>query len=89
MDRPFTGTCRHCEKEGHRAAECPDKPPDICKNCLGTGHKAADCDLARVLDRTGVPEKTENEAWEMLKQAADERDMDDFKLVRLRISGYG
>ncbi len=33
VPREFSGTCRLCEKEGHRAADCPDAPPRMCKNC--------------------------------------------------------
>lgn len=35
--RVFKGTCRLCEKEGHPAAECPDKPPVKCFNCKEEG----------------------------------------------------
>ena len=31
--RVFQGTCRVCEKEGHPASQCPDKPADKCRNC--------------------------------------------------------
>lgn len=34
---PFAGECRSCGKEGHRSAECPDKPPMICNNCKEEG----------------------------------------------------
>ena len=46
VERPFTGTCRLCEQEGHRAAECPLKPPTLCKICKVEG-KATRC-LAKV-----------------------------------------
>ena len=32
-ERVFTGTCRVCEKEGHMAKDCPEKPPQVCRNC--------------------------------------------------------
>lgn len=31
--RVFKGPCRVCNQEGHPAAECPERPPDVCKNC--------------------------------------------------------
>lgn len=37
VDRPFKGTCRLCNEEGHRAGDCPQKPPSVCKNCLKEG----------------------------------------------------
>jgi len=79
--RPFTGTCRLCGVEGHPAAECPDKGPTICQNCLQEGHKATECEAARVIDTSGVPEMESAAAWNMLKAASDEKDIDDFKAV--------
>lgn len=35
--RVFTGTCRICNEQGHPAAECPERPPDVCKNCQQEG----------------------------------------------------
>lgn len=35
--RVFKGPCRICNEEGHPAAECPQRPPDICKNCKMEG----------------------------------------------------
>ncbi|KAL8689282.1 MAG: hypothetical protein Q9218_005014 [Villophora microphyllina] len=37
--RVFSGTCRVCQKEGHAARDCPDKPAPVCRNCKeeGTG----------------------------------------------------
>lgn len=42
VPREFTGTCRVCEKQGHRAAECPDASPPICKNCAEEGMPIVD-----------------------------------------------
>lgn len=36
--RVFKGACRICDKEGHPASECPDKPADVCKNCKQEGN---------------------------------------------------
>ena len=30
-------TCRVCEKVGHVARDCPDKPPAKCNNCKQEG----------------------------------------------------
>ena len=35
--RVFKGACRVCNKEGHPASECPDKPPEVCRNCQKEG----------------------------------------------------
>ncbi|KAI5299518.1 hypothetical protein KEM56_003182, partial [Ascosphaera pollenicola] len=77
--RVFRGTCRICEKEGHPASECPDRPPDICKNCRQEGHKTLDCTANRVFDLTTIPDKMPEEAWEMMRKASAEREMDDFR----------
>ena len=37
VEREFTGTCHFCEKEGHRASNCPEKPAEICRNCKKEG----------------------------------------------------
>ncbi|KAF8464239.1 hypothetical protein BDZ91DRAFT_795770 [Kalaharituber pfeilii] len=39
----FRGTCRICDQEGHRAAECPSKPSRACRICQQEGHFAAEC----------------------------------------------
>ncbi|KAI5287023.1 hypothetical protein KEM54_006299 [Ascosphaera aggregata] len=77
--RVFRGTCRICEKEGHPASECPDRPPDICKNCRQEGHKTLECTANRVFDLTTIPDKMPEEAWEMMRKASAEREMDEFR----------
>ncbi|PYI12316.1 hypothetical protein BO78DRAFT_434684 [Aspergillus sclerotiicarbonarius CBS 121057] len=72
--RVFKGTCRICEKEGHPAAECPERPPDVCKNC-----KMEDCKDNRRFDLNHIPDKLPEEAWAVLKKASDERDLEDFR----------
>ena len=44
-----------------------------------SGHAALECKNPKALDKTGVAEKSEEEAWNLLKQASDERDIGDFK----------
>ena len=62
----------------HAARDCPTKPK-ICKNCLQEGHEALDCKNPKALNNTDVADKTEDEAWEMIKDGSDNRDLDDFK----------
>lgn len=38
-----------------------------------------ECKNPKVVDTTHVAEKSEGEAWALLKQASDERDITDFK----------
>jgi len=37
VEREFTGECRLCNESGHRAADCPTKPPVKCMNCKEEG----------------------------------------------------
>lgn len=79
--RVFKGTCRICEKEGHPAAECPERPPDVCKNCLAQGHKTIECTDNRKFDLNFVADMLPHEGWAAMKKASDERDLDDFREV--------
>lgn len=81
IDRPFTGICRICDKEGHRAADCPDKPAEICRTCGQEGHKRAECKAARKDVFMNVQEISSEDAWNALKAADKERDIDDAKKV--------
>ncbi|EXJ59961.1 hypothetical protein A1O7_04109 [Cladophialophora yegresii CBS 114405] len=60
------------------ASDCPTRVIK-CKNCQQEGHVAIDCKNAKVLDNARVAEKSENEAWALLQQASEERDIGDFK----------
>ena len=62
----------------HASRDCPTKPK-ICKNCSGEGHEALECKNKKALDNSHVADKTEEEAWKMLKTASNEKDLDDFK----------
>lgn len=53
----------------------------VCKNCLQEGHEALGCKNAKIIDLSHVPDKTVAEAWTMLKQASDEREIGEFKDV--------
>lgn len=35
--------CRACNKDGHMARDCPDKPPMQCNHCNQEGHMAREC----------------------------------------------
>ncbi|KAI9850357.1 MAG: hypothetical protein M1838_005804 [Thelocarpon superellum] len=81
----FIGTCRVCGQEGHPAAECPTRPAEVCKNCTQEGHKAIDCKNNRVLDVSNVKVMDAESAWEELKTAVEDRDMED---IRDAIASY-
>jgi hypothetical protein len=55
----------------------------VCKNCLQEVHETLGCENAKVMDLSHVPEKTIAEAWAMLKQASDEREIGEFKEASL------
>ncbi|CZT41586.1 related to hexamer-binding protein HEXBP [Rhynchosporium secalis] len=77
--REFSGTCRICEMVGHRATDCPSKPPSICKNCLEEGHEIIGCKNPRKIDRSHIEDVSGEAAWELIKQGVAERDLDDVK----------
>ncbi|KAJ9611734.1 hypothetical protein H2200_004918 [Cladophialophora chaetospira] len=74
--RVFKGECRNCNQEGHMDRDCPTAK---CKNCHQEGHVAMECKNPKAIDNTNVAEKSEDEAWSLLTQASDERDIGDFK----------
>jgi hypothetical protein len=86
VERAFTGACRVCEKEGHRASECPDKPADMCRICKQEGHKAMECTALRTDAFRDAPDMDPNDAWVVLLKADKEKDMEDFKIVNGVIS---
>ncbi|KAI9673629.1 MAG: hypothetical protein M1817_002266 [Caeruleum heppii] len=75
----FTGSCRICLQEGHPAALCPDRPADVCKNCRQEGHRTAECTNKRLIDYSDVPDMTPDAAWDILKKADKEKELDDFR----------
>jgi hypothetical protein len=77
--REFTGTCRLCEQQGHRAFGCPNKPPEICKNCQEEGHGPFECKNPRKIDRSKLPDVEPAACWVLIKEAVAERDMEDVK----------
>jgi hypothetical protein len=44
------------------------------------------CENVKVMDLSHVPDKTVAEAWVMLKQASDEREIGEFKEVSFTVS---
>ncbi|MCJ1270285.1 hypothetical protein MMC22_010181 [Lobaria immixta] len=75
----FKGICRICEKEGHPAAQCPDKPPMMCRNCKKEGHAAKDCKENRVMDLSDIPDEQPEIAWQQVIAADQEKDLDDLR----------
>ena len=51
------------------------------KPVLNTGHKTIDCTENRKFDQNDVPDKLPEEAWDMMKKAAAEKDLEDFREV--------
>ncbi|VBB76439.1 Putative DNA-binding protein [Podospora comata] len=80
-DCPTAGrmTCNACGSTEHLRKECPDAGPMLCKNCGEEGHTISACENARKVDRSEIPDKTTDEAWELIKTAVAERDIDDLK----------
>lgn len=53
------------------------------------GHKATECKANRVLDLSKIATKHPEEAWEMVKRADAEGDLDDFREVRFPVADLG
>lgn len=37
VEREFIGQCNLCQRDGHRAKDCPEKPAVVCRNCNAEG----------------------------------------------------
>jgi hypothetical protein len=79
VERPFNGTCNACGVEGHAARSCPTNPQK-CKLCDQEGHVALNCEGRRTVDWTGIPELSAEDAWKALIDAAQEKDLDVFRI---------
>ncbi|KAG8529517.1 uncharacterized protein KY384_006154 [Bacidia gigantensis] len=77
--RVFKGTCRHCNKEGHPARECPDKPAQKCKNCQEEGHEVKDCKANRKFDRSNISDADQETAWNALVKSDEGKDMESIR----------
>ena len=87
VEREFTGNCRVCNEVGHRAAECPQKPPSKCKICDQEGHIGKECTVNRVFsirpelkDRDTTLLDQQN-AWEAVEAADKDKDVEDIRMV--------
>ena len=78
VERPFTGTCNSCGEQGHAARSCPSNPIK-CRLCNGEGHVALDCKSRRIVNWTGIPEMSSEDAWRALIDAAAGKDLDAFR----------
>lgn len=67
------------EHRGDQAGERPPRPPPVCRNCQETGHEAFACELPRKLNRDHIPDMSAEQAWNLILQACQERDLDDLK----------
>jgi hypothetical protein len=79
VERPFNGNCNACGVEGHSARSCPTNPQK-CKLCDQEGHVALNCEGRRTVDWTGIPELSAEDAWKALIDAAQEKDLDVFRI---------
>ncbi|KAL2759015.1 hypothetical protein ACRALDRAFT_2097686 [Sodiomyces alcalophilus JCM 7366] len=71
--------CNVCGEQGHMRRECPNKPAQLCRNCGEEGHTAAGCTNPRKIDRSDVPDMDAEKAWELMRIAAREKEIHDFK----------
>ena len=62
------------------ASDCPNKVT-VCNNCKKEGHTTIECKDRRVVSLSHIADKVPEDAWKDVKQASDERDLDDFKEV--------
>lgn len=71
--------CRYCKQLGHMVKDCPSKPALVCDNCGQEGHVKNMCENARKINRDNIASLLPDIAWEKLRQAVLDRDMDDAK----------
>ena len=56
---------------------------NLWQNCGNEGHKAAECTDARAIALSKVPDMSHDDAWVLLEKASADKDLDDFKDVRI------
>ncbi|EKJ77187.1 hypothetical protein NXS19_003837 [Fusarium pseudograminearum] len=76
---PQEMACRYCKKEGHMRKDCPEAPPMVCENCGEEGHFRKHCEKPRKINRDHIADVHPEVAWEKIKQAVADRDVDDAK----------
>lgn len=54
---------------------------DLSQGCLQEGHRTSECENNRTIDRSAVPDLTEKEIMDLLKEADEDRDVVKCKLV--------
>ncbi|CBF74632.1 hypothetical protein AN4133.2 [Aspergillus nidulans FGSC A4] len=74
--RVFKGSCRICNQEGHPAAECPDRPPDVCRT---VNKRTSNCTENRKFGLNRIPDMLPERAWELLRKASYDRDLEGFR----------
>ncbi|KIX00828.1 uncharacterized protein Z518_09893 [Rhinocladiella mackenziei CBS 650.93] len=74
IDGNFSGGSDALGGENHNAAG----PGGACRNC-SRGHEAIICKNPKAINHQNILEKSENEAWGLLKNASDMRHITDFK----------
>lgn len=70
--------CKNCQGEG----QYPLKTRKDLNLIMVSGHVAKDCTENRKFDLTNVPDLLAEDAWAAMKQADNERDIDDLREVK-------
>ncbi|CEI67061.1 unnamed protein product [Fusarium venenatum] len=76
---PQEMTCRYCKKEGHMRKDCPEAPVMVCENCGEEGHFRKNCEKPRKINRDHIADVDPETAWQKIKAAVANRDVDDAK----------
>jgi hypothetical protein len=72
-------TCKNCEQEGELSLASLLSCDEYTDSTDLSGHDAINCTNPKALDNSRVAAKSEDEAWALLQQASEERDIGDFK----------
>ncbi|KAF3940617.1 hypothetical protein ABW19_dt0209943 [Dactylella cylindrospora] len=74
--------CLFCSEKGHISRDCEKKAALPCRNCDEVGHRASECKNRRKIFESVIESASEGQieaAWNALKKANDEKDLDAFK----------
>lgn len=71
--------CKNCGETGMKTAPCMNQHEPARLTILFPGHTVSQCEGARKVDRDHLPDMSTEEAWELIKRAVKERDIDDVK----------